>query len=80
MIKALIPAAALLLLAGCVSQPPEQQMVTCAVPVEYPPDILKKAAKELRKLPKDSVIADRLLPDYARLRAAARACAGEPQP
>lgn len=41
---------------------------------EYPKDLQKQAADELRKMPEGSVIAGLFIPDYGRMRDAVREC------
>jgi hypothetical protein len=49
----------------------------CPVPVVYAAATMGRAADELEALPPGSTLGV-MLADYGRLRAAARACAGDP--
>jgi hypothetical protein len=46
----------------------------CPVPVAYGAAVMLQAARELVLLPDPSVLGDRFVPDYARLRAQSMAC------
>lgn len=48
----------------------------CPREVEYSPAQQSQAAAELQPLPREGMIRGTFMPDYARLRAQARACRG----
>lgn len=52
----------------------------CPTPVIYSAGVMLRAAEELGFLPPGSVIGDRFLPDYSRLREQSWACLGEDRP
>jgi hypothetical protein len=68
----------LLMLGGCATTSPKQEsqlalvISKCPVLVQYSPDQLKQAAKELKTLPSKSQVG-KLVTDYGKLRDACRA-------
>lgn len=61
------------LLSGCATAASS----ACPVPVVYSRETMLAAAAELEVMPRPSVVADQIIPDYGRLRDQARACRGE---
>lgn len=63
------------LLSGCGAG--NFEAAACPVPVVYSRETMLQAARELDAMPRPSVVADQLIPDYGRLRDQARTCRGE---
>lgn len=63
-----------LALSSCTAPPPVAVSGACPSLPEYPKDLQKQAADELRKMPEGSVIAGLFIPDYGRMRDAVREC------
>jgi hypothetical protein len=63
------------LLTGC--QTGGSSVIVCPALVEYSAEEQRRAAEELRAMARPSLVADRMMPDYGRLRDQVRACRRE---
>jgi hypothetical protein len=54
-------------------------VTSCGTNAKFSPEDRAKAADELELMPKGSVVADKIVPDWARMRAENSACAEIPK-